>query len=108
MNNSEVFVGLVASIGTMVTLLAWLIRQQHQQVERLTDRFVTALQTTVVENTKAQVQLVGTLSELTVTVRELRDNDRAEHTQILDGQRAHAAETLAAIGKADRRGLEAV
>ncbi len=95
---TQLALGLLAIFSSMTALLVWLIKRQAEQVEKLTDRFTTALENTVSRNTEAQSQMTqgliivtSNVTELTTTIREFMASNRDEHRALMD-----------AIGKVDR------
>lgn len=101
MEDSLQVVGALVSIAiTFVGVLVWLIRRQAESIERLTDRFVTALETTVTKNTEAQLRVTNSLAALETMVREDRAHSREEHRAMLDALGKVGARTARSIDPA--------
>lgn len=81
---TEVVTAIVGIAVSFAGVMVWLIKRQDHQIESLTNRFVTALETVVKESTTAQLSVAHTLSELTTLQREDRAHNREEHRAILD------------------------
>lgn len=99
----QVLLALIAIIASFGAVLVWLIKRQDVANERLMDRFLTYMEGTATRNTEANAHVVGALSEVTTALGQVtatlvivREQDRADHRDIID-----------AIGKADRSSREA-
>jgi hypothetical protein len=95
---TQFVIGVLAMFTSMVGLLTWLIKRQAEQVEHLTDRFSSTLESTIIHNTEGYTNmtssvmtLTSAVTELTTTVREHMATTRDTNHNILD-----------AIGKSSR------
>lgn len=94
----QVLLALIAVIGTFVTLTGsfltltgWLIRRQDEQNAKITDRFLTYMETSAVQATEVQKDMTSSLSEVTTALGQVtatlvivRDQDRADHRDIIE------------------------
>lgn len=103
---TKIALGVVTIFTSLVGLVVWIIKRQAEQIEKLTDRFTTALEGTVNKNTEAHSHTAQTLltvtnavTELTTTVREMMSQNRDEHRALMDFTREGLKTTLEAIGK---------
>lgn len=77
----------------LVGLLIYLLRQATEERQNITDRFLSALESTVAGATKAIQDNTAATRELSVSIEANRKSNIDEHTRIVD-----------AIGKLNRRG----
>lgn len=99
----QIALAIIAVFSSMAGLLVWLIKQQASQIEKMSERFTGALETTIRENTTAQIHMTDGLIDInkammeqTTTLREFMSNARENHREV-----------ITSIGKATMRSQDA-
>ncbi|HET7713854.1 MAG TPA: hypothetical protein VFK94_06465 [Patescibacteria group bacterium] len=68
----------------LVALLWFLLKQATEERKEITDKFLTALQTTVRQSTESQTATMTQITKLNSTVEEYRRISAEEHARIVD------------------------
>lgn len=95
--NPDQFGDLTRTLGVaapLVVLLIYLLRQANEERQKITDRFLVALESTVARAIETQQQSTSALKDITNEVAADRRAQTDEHNRIVD-----------AIGKIGRREL---
>jgi hypothetical protein len=96
----QAVVALLGLFATMISVQVWIIRTLAGQNEKIVDRFLGSLETTIGKNTAELVLMSVTMTEATTTLREHMAASRNEHEGIQRLNGENRAAILDAIGKA--------